>query len=165
MSDPGPTSDAQTPDRGPDPAPDRVSGPAADPAVGPALEPGPAPGETTILICSSCRLAEDPAAEPRPGRQLAADARRAAEGTGVAVRHVACLGNCRRGLSAAIYRVGCWTYVFGGLGASSGADLVAGARLFAGSADGFMPFRDRPEALKRGLVARIPPFDSLKDLP
>ena len=44
-------------------------------------------------------------------------------------------------------------------------DLVAGARLFATSDDGFMPFRARPEALKRGLVARIPHPDILKDLP
>ena len=82
------------------------------------------------------------------------------------VRQVACLGNCRRGLTAAIFRTGCWAYVFGGLGTgSSGADLVAGARLFAGSTDGFMPFRARPEALKRGLVARIPHPDILKELP
>jgi predicted metal-binding protein len=55
--------------------------------------------------------------------------------------------------------------VFGGLGPASGADLVAGARLFAGSGDGFMPWRDRPEALKRGLIARIPHPDILKELP
>jgi predicted metal-binding protein len=28
-----------------------------------------------------------------------------------------------------------------------------------------MPFRDRPEALKRGMIARIPNPDILKDLP
>ena len=46
--------------------------------------------------------------------------------------------------------------MFGGLAVTGGVDLVAGARLFATSTDGFMPFRARPEALKRGLVARIP---------
>ena len=160
MCDPDPVS---APPPGLDSVP--VAAPLRDPGPAPEEAAGERPGKMTILVCSSCRLAEEPAAEPRPGGLLAADARRAAEGTGVAVRHVACLGNCRRGLSAAIYRAGCWTYVFGGLGVASGADLVAGARLFAGSADGFMPFRDRPEALKRGLVARIPPFDSLEDLP
>jgi predicted metal-binding protein len=121
--------------------------------------------EVTVLVCSSCRRADDPEAELRPGSLLAADARRAAAGTGVLVRHVACLGNCRRGLSAAIFRTGSWSYVFGGLGPESGADLVAGARLFATSTDGFMPFRARPESLKRGLVARIPNPDILKELP
>ena len=46
----------------------------------------------------------------------------------------------------------------------SGADLIAGAKLFAGSADGLIPWRGRPESLKRGLVARFPPLDLLKDI-
>jgi predicted metal-binding protein len=138
----------------------------------PSLSIVPSPGtaaepcdELTVLVCSSCRRDDDPEAEPRPGSLLAADTRRAAEGQGVTVRQVACLGNCRRGLSAAIFRTGCWAYVFGGLTPESGADLVAGARLFAASTDGFMPFRARPEALKRGLVARVPHPDILKELP
>lgn len=133
---------------------------------GPASPPSPvSAGEVTVLVCSSCRLAEAPSADPRPGSLLVADARRAAEGTGVTVREVACLGNCRGGLTAAVFRTGCWAYVFGGLDTGSGADLVAGARLFAGADDGFMPFRARPEALRRGLIARIPHPDILKDLP
>ncbi|HET9068728.1 MAG TPA: DUF1636 domain-containing protein [Amaricoccus sp.] len=137
----------------------------------PAVVPFPAPeaaAEVTVLVCSSCRLSGEPEApgvELRPGSLLVADTRRAAAGTGVVVRQVACLGNCRRGLTAAVFRSGCWSYVFGGLGPASGADLVAGARLFAGSTDGFMPFRARPECLKRGLVARIPNPDILKELP
>ena len=131
----------------------------------PDIEGDATPDEGTILVCSSCRHPDDPAADPRPGGLLVADARRAAEGTGVGVRHVACLGNCRRGLSAAVFRTGCWAYVFGGLGPDSGDDLVAGAVLFGESTDGFMPFRARHEALKRGLVARIPHPDILKDLP
>ena len=55
------------------------------------------------------------------------------------MRHVACLGNCARGISAAIFRTGCWAYVFGGLGTASGADLVAGAELFATRATGSCP--------------------------
>jgi predicted metal-binding protein len=81
----------------------------------------------------------------------------------VAVRAVACLGNCKRGLSAALYRPGCWTYVFGGLDEGSGDDLIAGARLFAGSIDGFLPWSGRPEALKRGLIARVPPIELLEE--
>lgn len=129
----------------------------------------PETGEVTILVCSSCRLTglalPESADGVRPGSLLVADTRRAAAGTDVAVRSVACLGNCGRGLTAAVFRRGCWSYVFGGLTPESGADLVAGATLFATSVDGFMPFRARPEALKRGLVARIPHPDILKDLP
>jgi predicted metal-binding protein len=119
----------------------------------------------TIVVCNSCRLQTDPEASPRPGVLLAADTIRAADGTGIAVKQVGCLGNCKRSLSAAILRAGCWSYVFGELRPDSGEDLIAGAKLFAASEDGFMPFRARPESLKRGLVARIPTFENLKDLP
>ena len=122
----------------------------------------------TVVVCSSCRHPDTPASEagtPRPGSLLAADTARAAEKSGVTVKHIACLGNCKRGLSAAMLKPGAWSYVFGGLNVDSGGDLIAGAELFASSADGFMPFRARPESLKRGLIARIPTFDTLKDLP
>ena len=119
----------------------------------------------TIVVCNSCRLPDDPLLDPRPGSGLFAAAIAAAEGTGITVKQVGCLGNCKRGLSAAVLRDGCWSYVFGELTPDSAPDLIAGAKLFATSADGFMPFRARPESLKRGLIARIPTFDNLKDLP
>ena len=58
---------------------------------------------------------------------------------------------------------GAWSYVFGDLAPDSGADLVAGARLFAASVDGLLPWRGRPDSLKRGLIARVPPLDFLED--
>jgi predicted metal-binding protein len=52
--------------------------------------------------------------------------------------------------------------VFGGLEASrDGLTLIVGARLLAGAADGIMPWQGRPEPLKRGLIARIPPVNFL----
>ncbi|MCT7377664.1 DUF1636 family protein [Chelativorans salis] len=119
----------------------------------------------TVVVCSSCRRSTDPENLPRPGALLAENTARAANGAGVRVRQVACLGNCKRGLSAAILREGAWSYVFGELEPDSGPDLIAGAELFANSSDGFMPFRQRPQSLKRGLIARIPTTDSLKEVP
>ena len=121
-------------------------------------------GEITILVCSTCRDESGSDAHPRAGAQLAEDTRRAASGA-IPVRTVECLGNCKRRLSAALLRRGGWSYVFGDLSTDSGADLVAGARLFAQSTDGLIPWRGRPDSLKRGLVARIPPLDALKDVP
>ena len=89
--------------------------------------------------------------------------RRAAEGSAVRVHRIACLGNCKRRLSAAMVKPGAWSYVFGDLSVDSGADLVAGAKLFADSADGLIPWRGRPDSLKRGLVARIPPIVLTKE--
>lgn len=129
-----------------------------------AADCAPAP-QVTVVVCSSCRFGDEPEADPRPGLVLARAAAQAAADSPVHVRHVACLGNCSRGLSAAVLREGSWSYVFGGLTTSSAADLIAGAELFYATTDGFMPYRARPEALKRGLVARVPTLDSLKEIP
>jgi predicted metal-binding protein len=117
----------------------------------------------TVIVCASCRDGTGSDTHPRAGELLAEDTRRAAADDNIRVRTVECLGNCKRRLSAAILRDGCWSYVFGDLTATSGADLVTGAKLFATSTDGLIPWRGRPDSLKRGLVARIPPLDMLKD--
>jgi predicted metal-binding protein len=119
--------------------------------------------DVTVIVCASCRDETGSDGYPRAGELLAEDTRRAASGENIRIRTVECLGNCKRRLSAAILRDGCWSYVFGDLTATSGADLVAGAKLFATSTDGLIPWRGRPDCLKRGLVARIPPLDLLKD--
>src|ERR1700679_1163381 len=118
----------------------------------------------TVLVCITCRAADTSADalvadEPRPGLILAeATAAAAANASDISVQRVRCLGNCGRGLSAAIRCDNAWTYVFGGLEAPrDGLTLIAGARLLAGAADGIMPWQGRPEPLKRGLIARIPP--------
>jgi predicted metal-binding protein len=128
-----------------------------DPAVLGAAEPA-----VTVVVCSSCRDASGSDARPRPGELLAHAAREAAE-PGVAVAAVECLGNCKRRLSAAIVRPGAWRYVFGDLSPQNGPDLIAGAKLLAAAEDGIMPWRGRPDCLKRGLVARIPPLSLLEE--
>lgn len=114
----------------------------------------------TIYVCITCRRAGDPEEGVRPGLLLARETARAADGTGVVVRQVRCLANCSRALSAAIRREEGWTYIFGGLDERRDAEaLIEGARLFARASDGLMPWRGRPEILKRGLIARVPPID------
>jgi predicted metal-binding protein len=116
---------------------------------------------TTVLVCITCRTSTDSSDAPRGGVALANAASLAlGDERDVDVRRVRCLGNCNRGLSAAIRRDRSWTYVFGNLDAErDGPTLVDGARLFALSTDGLMPWRGRPEALKRGLIARVPPLE------
>jgi predicted metal-binding protein len=117
----------------------------------------------TVIVCASCRDEIGSTSPLTAGMALADDARRAAINQNVHVRTVECLGNCKRRLSAAIVRGGCWSYVFGDLSATDGADLVAGAKLFVTSNDGLIPWRGRPDCLKRGLVARIPPVSVLEE--
>ncbi len=113
----------------------------------------------TIYVCVTCRPAGEPESELRPGAVLAAATEHAAAGTEVIVRRLRCLANCTRGPSAALRCNGSWTYVFGGLDPAHAGALVEGARLLAHAADGILPWRGRPEPLKRGLVARVPPVD------
>ncbi len=122
-------------------------------------------GVTTILVCSTCRDASGSDARPRPGERLAENTRRALDSPDIRVVEVECLANCKRRLSAAILKPGAWAYVFGELTPENGPDLIAGARLFAMAEDGLMPWRGRPDCLKRGLIARIPPLAFPKDMP
>lgn len=116
---------------------------------------------TTVLVCITCRASNDSADETRRGVALAQAATRAlGPDNDIDVLRVRCLGNCNRGLSAAIRREKAWTYVFGDLDAArDGPALIAGARLFAAARDGLLPWRGRPDSLKRGLIARVPPWD------
>ncbi len=114
----------------------------------------------TVYVCITCRRAGDPEDAPRPGLALAQATAKAADGTGVAVRQVQCLANCSRALSAAMRCDGAWTYVFGGLEPDRDAEaLIEGAQLLARAEDGVLPWRGRPDILKRGLIARVPPLD------
>jgi len=126
---------------------------------------GPA-GRPTVMVCITCRSATDLTAAsdddaPRPGSALADATSLAAAGADdVSVQRIRCLGNCSRGLSAAIRCENTWAYIFGGLNPErDGASLIMGAQLLAQATDGIMPWRGRPESLKRGLIARIPPIN------
>jgi predicted metal-binding protein len=121
----------------------------------------------TVYVCTTCRRANDPDADPRPGALLADATTRAAQGSGITVRRVRCLANCTRGPSAAMRANGgatSWTYIFGGLDPTAADALIEGARLLAAAADGVMPWRGRPEPLRRGLIARVPPLDFTEEI-
>jgi predicted metal-binding protein len=118
----------------------------------------------TVYVCITCRRANDPEDGPRPGLALARATTEAAKGSGVSVCQVECLANCSRSLSAAMRCNGTWTYVFGGLEPERDAEaLIEGAQLLSRAKDGILPWRGRPEVLKRGLVARVPPIDFTED--
>ena len=121
-------------------------------------------GEHIIVVCRMCRKQQPDSvcARMRAGEQLAEAAADAASGCGVRVREVACLGNCQKGLNAAILSTQGWSYLFSGLTPTDGEALVTGATLLTHSGDGQIPWSDWPEALKRTLVARIPSPDNLE---
>lgn len=120
-----------------------------------------------VAVCRSCRGPQtEPQAEPasvecRPGARLAT-ALTEATPDDVRVLVVDCLGNCNRGPSATLQCQGRWQYLFGEINPDTGAeDLLAAARLLAVSEDGLLPWRTRPPALKKGLIARLPPLPAV----
>lgn len=112
---------------------------------------------TTIMVCRTCRDEANSDDHPRPGLLFADKVENAAAGRNLTVEQIECLGNCKRRLSAAFIKPGGWTYVFGDLKLENADDLVEGACLYRDASNGLIPWRGRPDCLKRGLVARVPP--------
>ena len=119
----------------------------------------------TVLVCTTCRAADAASGASPAGLLLARSAIAALGDAGdVCIAGVRCLANCSRGPSAAIRCDGAWTYIFGNLdGARDGPALLEGARRLAAAADGLLPWQGRPEALKRAVIARLPPEDGAGD--
>ena len=114
-----------------------------------------------LNVCVSCK-AKDAASTDRPGETLLAELRalRDATGAAVSVRAIQCLSVCSRPCTVSLSSPGRYTYVFGDLDPAAGAGaLLDCTRTYAGNEHGYMLWRERPEALRRGIVARIPPTD------
>ena len=116
--------------------------------------------DVTIFVCVSCRHGDD--ADSRPGATFieALQARLAARGAaGVAVEAVECLAVCKRPSTVALAADGKWTYVIGDLDVDADVDdLIDSARAFAASANGVVPWKERPACFKKGVVSRTPPL-------
>ena len=118
-------------------------------------------GRNTVVIsvCTMCRPAEG---DGNPGAALLASLREAGADGLVTVREVQCLSVCKRPATAAMSGPDRYTYVFGDLDPATAAPaLIECARLMADTEHGFLLWRERPEGLRRGIVARIPPPDWL----
>ena len=115
---------------------------------------------TTIYVCTNCRLPAEPP-EPRENRAgarlFAAVMDAASPDASIDVRGVECLSVCKRPVTIGFASAGKWTYVYGDFGPDDANGLIAGARQFAAAPDGLIPWKERPDSLKRGVVARLPP--------
>jgi predicted metal-binding protein len=120
-----------------------------------------APGnDVTIFVCVACRQGDD--ADKRPGRvfldavraQLALDS-----GASIRVEPVECLAVCKRPSTVALAGDGKWTYVIGGLETTPAHvdGIIASARAYGASTNGIVPWKERPEAFRKGVVSRSPP--------
>ena len=118
---------------------------------------------TTLYVCVTCR-AENDASEIRAGRRLHdALARDLSEDRSFAVVPVECLSACRRPCTVSLAAPGKWTYVYGDLPAETALPaIVEAARLYAEAPEGLIPWKLRSEAIRKGVVARLPPMPAVR---
>ena len=114
----------------------------------------------TAYICISCRGKEGDL--ERPGRLLfdaVAGRLRGRADCAVTVTPVECLSVCKRPCTVALAAVGKWTYVVGDLDKHASVDdILDAARKFAATDDGIIPWRERPQSFRKGVVSRTPPL-------
>ncbi len=108
----------------------------------------------TLLVCVTCKSDGEvlgDALHEALARRLA--------GENVRVQPVQCLSVCKRPCTVALAAPGKWTYVVGDLDRETNLeDIVTGARRYAASADGIVPWRERPLPFRKGVVSRTPPL-------
>ncbi|MCI0431023.1 MAG: DUF1636 domain-containing protein [Rhodospirillales bacterium] len=114
-----------------------------------------------VYVCITC--GRDESADETAGRRMLAAIVAAAAAAGLADRlipvAVECLSVCKRPCTIAIAAPGKWTYVYGDIDpAADAASVVEGISRYANSADGLVPWRQRPERFRKGVVARTPPL-------
>jgi predicted metal-binding protein len=77
----------------------------------------------------------------------------------VQVRPVQCLSVCKRPATVAVSSSDGYTFLFGDLQTESAtAALVSFVQSYQKSDYGLVPWRERAEVLRKGMVARVPPM-------
>lgn len=120
----------------------------------------PPPPGVQVLVCVTCR-GTAAQAEPRAGAALLDGLRAADLPAGVVVTPAECLSNCTRGCTIALRGDGRWTYVYGNLDpAEHIATIADGVARYHATADGVVPWRERPDHFRKNCIARIPPLET-----
>ncbi|WP_343211761.1 DUF1636 domain-containing protein [Aquisediminimonas sediminicola] len=113
-----------------------------------------------LFVCTTCRAGETlQDGELPPGARLHAALVAGDVPEGVSVTPVECLSACGNGSAIALSASGRWTYVYGRLDTDHVPDILAGAAAYAASADGIVPWRERPQIFRKQSIARIPPLE------
>ena len=116
----------------------------------------PQQAAVVVSVCTTCK-----AADGGPGTgaaMLAAIASELGAQANVLLRPVQCLGVCKRPATVAVTSADGYTFIFGDLVEATGPAAVAAfAQSYVTADYGLVPWRERAEVLRKGMVARIPP--------
>lgn len=116
---------------------------------------------TKVYVCITCKVAGE-ATEERAGARLfrMLNEQNAVSDAPIELVPVECLSVCKRPCTVSFAAPGKWTYVYGDLPAETAAEtILEGAALYSKTFDGLIPWKQRPEALKKGVISRIPPLN------
>ena len=130
---------------------------SADVALVEAARPNAPGGPTVVSVCVTCRTADGGIVV---GPEMF-ESVKAAIGLSdhVQVRPVQCLSVCKRPATVAVTSADGYTFLFGDLQTESGtAALVSFVKSYQKSDYGLVPWRERAEVLRKGMVARVPPM-------
>lgn len=115
----------------------------------------------TLYVCTTCKAGEAvPEGAVPPGALLCAALRRKGAPDGVRIVGVECLSACNTGCAVSLAKPGAWAYVYGRLSLADVPAILDGAAKYAASADGIVPWRDRPTVFRKQSIARIPPLEA-----
>lgn len=127
--------------------------------------PFPEDNRPILHVCLTCRQRDAEGqvietGEPRAGMRLHdALAASVPDDAPFILAGVECLSNCKRACTVGLLSPTRWSYVYGDLDPEASIDdIIAGATLYAGTEDGIVPWRERPQIFRKGVIARIPPF-------
>jgi|1185.fasta_scaffold235024_2 predicted metal-binding protein len=120
--------------------------------------PRPLPSAPVVVsVCVNCKASDGAVvgSSMLDAVTAALDARDVA----VIVRPVQCLSVCKRPTTAAVTSPDGYTFLFGDLLPDSGASALADfVQSYQKSDYGLVPWRERAEVLRKGMVARVPPL-------
>ena len=122
------------------------------------LQPNLPEGPVIVSVCTTCKTA-DGGTLVGPDMFAAVRAALGMNDPNVVVRPVQCLSVCKRPATVAVTSPDGYTFLFGDLQAESGtAALKSFVKFYQKSGYGLVPWRERAEVLRKGMLARVPPM-------
>jgi predicted metal-binding protein len=114
-------------------------------------------GPVVVSVCVTCKNTDGEIVGPE--MFAAVQAAFGADDAGVMVRPVQCLSVCKRPATVAVTSPDGYTFLFGDLQTGSGtAALTSFVASYRKSDYGLVPWRERAEVLRKGMLARVPPM-------
>ena len=121
----------------------------------------------TLFVCTLCRLPDAPQSPEAPsgGQRLLNQLNADLSDPAIQIQPVRCMGVCSRSCVVAFAAPNKLTFVLSGLTPASVPELQEFSQQYISQHNGNVPFKQRPEAVKQGIVAVLPalpmPSDSL----